>query len=127
MTTALQGTFNFRDLGGLPLEGGGTTAVGVLYRSDALHALTPAGEAESPCKDRTGVCAAVLLDAVGVTRDAIIADYTASATHLAGPWLDAITHEITRFGVEITPALAELIAGVRPAAQSARSDLDVDD
>ena len=37
-----------------------------------------------------GVCAAVLLDAVGVTRDAII-------------------------------------AGVRPAAQSARSDLDVDD
>ena len=69
---------------------GGTTAVGVLYRSDALHALTPAGEAESPCKDHTGVCAAVLLDAVGVTRDAII-------------------------------------AGVRPAAQSARSDLDVDD
>lgn len=88
MTTALQGTFNFRDLGGLPLEGGGTTAVGVLYRSDALHALTPAGEAESPCKDRTGGCAAVLLDAVGVTRS--------SRT-------------------------------VRPAAQSARSDLDVDD
>lgn len=240
MTTALQGTFNFRDLGGLPLEGGGTTAAGVLYRSDALHALTPAGEAElaasdigvivdfrTPAerdtardrlprgrritdlhlpllegamshiveeamtarllgdhlaagraaesamanlphlgdmyvamlshgaapfvtvarhvaetdpaqasavvihctagKDRTGVCAAVLLDAVGVTREAIIADYTASATHLAGPWLEAMTREITRFGVEITPPLAELIGGSpAPAIEQALAWLDAE-
>lgn len=92
----------------------------MLYRSDALHALTPAGEAESPCKDHTGVGAAVLLDAVGVTRDAIIADYTrerdaraASATTTSRP--------------SAPPSPPELIAGVRPAAQSARSDLDVDD
>lgn len=229
MTTQLDGTVNFRDLGGLPLAGGGETSTGVLFRSDALHALTPAGEAEllagtigvivdfrTPAerdaardrlprgrafadvhlpllegamshvveeamtarllgdhlaagraaeramanlprlgdmyvamlghsaapfatvarraaeadtaeasgvlihctagKDRTGVCAAVLLDAVGVTRDAIVADYTSSAANLAGPWFDAMTRDITRFGIEMTPALAELIGGSPPDA-----------
>ena len=32
----LGGTYNFRDTGGLPLADGGTTACGVLYRSDAI-------------------------------------------------------------------------------------------
>ncbi len=41
--TALEGTANFRDTGGLPLAGGGSTAPGVLYRSDALSALTARG------------------------------------------------------------------------------------
>lgn len=41
--TTLEGTANFRDVGGLPLAGGGTTASGVLFRSDALSALTPRG------------------------------------------------------------------------------------
>lgn len=41
--STLEGTVNFRDVGGLPLTGGGTTAPGVLYRSDALSALTPRG------------------------------------------------------------------------------------
>ncbi|HZB77167.1 MAG TPA: tyrosine-protein phosphatase [Solirubrobacteraceae bacterium] len=48
MTTAssrwldLEGAANARDLGGLPLEGGGATASGVLVRSDNLQGLTPA-------------------------------------------------------------------------------------
>ncbi|MBF4992828.1 tyrosine-protein phosphatase [Arthrobacter gandavensis] len=42
----LEGTFNFRDIGGLPLTGGGTTASGVLYRSDAISSLTPKGLAD---------------------------------------------------------------------------------
>jgi protein tyrosine/serine phosphatase len=48
MTTAssrwldLEGAANARDLGGLPLEGGGVTAPGVLLRSDNLQGLTPA-------------------------------------------------------------------------------------
>src|ERR687897_3889028 len=48
MTTAssrwldLEGAANARDLGGLPLEGGGATASGVLLRSDNLQGLTPA-------------------------------------------------------------------------------------
>lgn len=33
------GTFNFRDLGGLPVEGGGSVVPGRLFRSDALQAL----------------------------------------------------------------------------------------
>ncbi len=33
----LDGVFNFRDLGGLPLAGGGTTTGGRLFRSDGIH------------------------------------------------------------------------------------------
>ena len=39
---SLDGAVNARDLGGLPLEDGGTTATGVLLRSDNLQGLTPA-------------------------------------------------------------------------------------
>ena len=38
----LDGAVNARDLGGLPLADGGTTASGVLLRSDNLQGLTPA-------------------------------------------------------------------------------------
>lgn len=41
----LQGTFNFRDLGGLPVRGGKEIAPEMLFRSDSLAGLTPAGEA----------------------------------------------------------------------------------
>lgn len=43
MSKLLEGTVNFRDTGGMPLRGGGTTATGVLYRSDALSGLTAEG------------------------------------------------------------------------------------
>jgi hypothetical protein len=39
-TPPLTGAFNFRDLGGLPLAGGGCTRSGRLFRSDTLQALT---------------------------------------------------------------------------------------
>ncbi len=39
---ALEGSFNFRDLGGYPSGDGRTVRWGRLYRSDALHELTPA-------------------------------------------------------------------------------------
>ena len=38
----LQGSFNFRDLGGYPGRGGRLTRWGRLYRADALHELTAA-------------------------------------------------------------------------------------
>ena len=41
--TTIEGLHNFRDTGGTALAAGGTTREGVLYRSDALGALTPAG------------------------------------------------------------------------------------
>lgn len=38
---ALEGAYNFRDLGGYPAVGGRLTRWGLLYRSDTLHELTP--------------------------------------------------------------------------------------
>ncbi|MGO8609293.1 tyrosine-protein phosphatase, partial [Rhizobium johnstonii] len=46
VTTPIEGLHNFRDTGGTPLSAGGATRSGVLYRSDSLGALTPAGLAE---------------------------------------------------------------------------------
>lgn len=40
---ALDGCFNFRDLGGYPAAGGRTVRPGLVYRSDALHRLTARG------------------------------------------------------------------------------------
>jgi hypothetical protein len=37
------GCVNVRDLGGLPLEGGGETRLGVLVRADNVRKLTDAG------------------------------------------------------------------------------------
>jgi protein-tyrosine phosphatase len=42
---AVDGVFNFRDVGGYPTDDGGTTRWGRLFRSDALHTLTPAARA----------------------------------------------------------------------------------
>ncbi|QIG39725.1 tyrosine-protein phosphatase [Microbacterium sp. 4R-513] len=41
--TTIDGLHNFRDTGGIALRRGGETRPGVLYRSDALGALTPDG------------------------------------------------------------------------------------
>lgn len=45
-TLQVEGCYNFRDTGGLPLRDGGVTRPGILYRSDALTNLTPTGLAE---------------------------------------------------------------------------------
>ncbi len=224
MTVVLEGTHNFRDLGGLPLADGGTLRHGVLYRSDGLQSLTATGLealAASPIgvvvdfrtpteraaapdllpssrpfrvvelsilegamssmaqdlmtaggadptlvaramaalptlgelyvgmlqhgassfaevarlvaastddeptavlvhctagKDRTGVATALLLDAAGVDRPAIVADYTASAARLAGPWADGMLALVERLGAPLTPAVVELVAGSPAAA-----------
>src|SRR5262245_16909903 len=42
----LEGCLNFRDLGGYPLEDGRTVRGRRLFRSDALHCLTPAAVAQ---------------------------------------------------------------------------------
>ena len=223
--SSIEGSFNFRDTGGMPLTSGGATRSGVLYRSDALSGLTPAGleqvaatdigvivdfrtpmermmapdrlpasrafrvvelallegalsglaqqamQAGAPggdpdaaaaavgaalaqlpslgalyvsmlthgaeafaelarlvatedsavlvhCtagKDRTGVAIALLLDAVGAERDAVVADYAASEANLSGAWADSMFAMIDAMGVPI-PTLDELIAATPPAA-----------
>ena len=40
----LEGTHNFRDAGGYPTRNGGSVRWRTLFRSDSLHALTPAGQ-----------------------------------------------------------------------------------
>ncbi len=46
-----EGTYNSRDIGGLPLVRGGTTASGVLIRSDDLAGLTSTGLAQLAASD----------------------------------------------------------------------------
>lgn len=222
----IDGLYNFRDTGGMPLASGGTTRSGVLFRSEALGTLTPAGiddlaatdigvivdfrtpaerqaapdrvptsrpfqivdlqllegamadmtqqllkggastsstpqvaEAmaslptlgdlyvgmlqhgaaqfaevgrriaastdDSPSavlvhctagKDRTGVATALMLDAAGVERAAVVADYAASQDHLAGPWADGMLHMVASFGLPLTPELRTFVTGTPPEA-----------
>jgi protein-tyrosine phosphatase len=224
-TLQIEGCYNFRDTGGLPLQGGGRTRSGVLYRSDSLGNLTSKGLEElahtdvgvivdfrtpqeresgpdrvpqsrpfqmvelpflegamadmakqfmgaggtpsSPemiseamrsvpslgdlyigilehgatelaqvarliaastddaptavlvhCtagKDRTGVATALMLDAVGTERQAIVDDYAESTQNLAGPWTDGMLQSIAAMGVPVTPELKTLVAGSPPA------------
>lgn len=234
-----EGTYNFRDTGGMPLSSGGATRSGILYRSDALSGLTARGleqladtdigvvvdlrtpmerqmapdrlpasrafevvelalvegavtglaqqamqagiEEQNPdaaaaavqqalahipdvghvyvamlehgaeafaetarrvtaaesdrapavlvhCtagKDRTGVAVALMLDAVGVDRAALIADYVSSEQHLSGAWAEGMYALITRMGVPLSPELRELVAGAPSGAiESALSWVD---
>lgn len=225
---SIDGLYNFRDTGGMPLTGGGATRSDVLFRSDALAALTPAGldaltdtdigvvvdfrtpgerqtapdrlpssrafrvvelsilegamaemagrfvgsgAALNPgliaqamaalptlselyigmlqhgaaafaevarliaastddeptavlvhCtagKDRTGVAVALMLDAVGADRAAVIADYAASQDNLAGPWADGMLQMIAAFGLPLTPEVRALVTGTPPEAIAA--------
>ena len=56
------------------------------------HAGTPANSAVlvhcTAGKDRTGVAIALLLDAVGADRSAVIDDYASSEANLAGAWAE---------------------------------------
>ena len=67
-------------------------------------------------KDRTGVAIALLLDAVGAERAAVVADYAASEANLSGAWADGMFAMIDAMGVPRTPTLDELIAATPPAA-----------
>ena len=62
-------------------------------------------------KDRTGVATALLLSAAGADREAVVADYAASAANLAGDWADGMLAMLTQFGIPLTPALETLVTG----------------
>ncbi|MGX5696347.1 tyrosine-protein phosphatase [Agromyces soli] len=218
---SIDGLYNFRDTGGMPVRGGGSTRNDVLFRSDALSALSPAGldalaatqvgvivDFRTPAerqsapdlvpdsrpfsvvdlsilegavadsmqqlmkggaptaeqtaaaipslgelytgmlqhggssftqvarliaashddaptavlvhctagKDRTGVATALMLDAVGVERDAVVADYAASQANLSGAWADGMLHMVASFGIPMTPELETLVTGTPPEA-----------
>lgn len=78
---SLDGVKNARDLGGIPLPGGGVTAFGRFLRTDA-----PRG-AVIHCtagKDRTGVVCALLLANAGVGVEEIAADYALTQQRMGG-------------------------------------------
>ncbi|HYN57491.1 MAG TPA: tyrosine-protein phosphatase [Motilibacterales bacterium] len=201
----VDGTHNFRDLGGYPAMGG-TTRFGQLYRSDSLSGVTAAGAGDlaalrigvvidlrsslevsqdhsrsvlpgamrvwlpihggsrssildangvlsleklyrqvvedSACtmvtavsviadsgstpvlvhctagKDRTGVVVALALEAAGVDRAAVVADYTQSALNLDGAWINQAMSAMVSRGVPISPRLFEALGGSPDHAMS---------
>lgn len=67
-------------------------------------------------KDRTGIATALMLDAVGVEREAVVADYASSQDQLAGAWADAMVASVSAMGMPITPAMRTLLVGTPPTA-----------
>ncbi|MFE6736150.1 tyrosine-protein phosphatase [Microbacterium sp. NPDC057650] len=67
-------------------------------------------------KDRTGVSTALLLDAVGVERAAIVADYASSQANLAGEWAEGMLARMTAMGVPALPAIVEVVTETPPSA-----------
>jgi len=67
-------------------------------------------------KDRTGVAIALILEAVGVERPAIVEDYASSERNLAGPWTERMFGMLQAMGIPRTPALDDLVAATPPAA-----------
>lgn len=66
-------------------------------------------------KDRTGLVAALVLAAVGIERDVIVADYAATAANLSGEWTERMLRKVRRFRVPITDNLIEILSGSPPA------------
>jgi len=67
-------------------------------------------------KDRTGVAIALILEAVGVERAAIVEDYASSERNLAGPWTERMFGMLQAMGLPRTPVLDDLVAATPPAA-----------
>ncbi|MFY7067810.1 tyrosine-protein phosphatase [Nocardiopsis changdeensis] len=60
-------------------------------------------------KDRTGLAVALLLDAVGVEREEIVADYALSGSRLGGAWAEGMLASVRAMGIEVTPEVETLI------------------
>lgn len=94
-------------------------AVAAPAASDPQSARSPHGAVLLHCtagKDRTGVAVALLLAAVGVEREAIVADYTRSESELAGPWADRMREGMRRAGVPPLPEIEQLMVSTPASA-----------
>ncbi len=69
-------------------------------------------------KDRTGLVVALALEAAGVDRTAVVADYTQSALNLDGVWINEAMSALVSRGVPISPALFEVLGGSPDHAMS---------
>jgi protein-tyrosine phosphatase len=78
----VEGTWNFRDAGGLPTVTGGRVKRGVLFRSDALHRVTPAGSARLRSLGLRTVCDLRMPNERQGRRDRLPADWGIRRSHL---------------------------------------------
>lgn len=69
-------------------------------------------------KDRTGLVVALALEAAGVDRTAVVADYTQSALNLDGVWMNQAMSALVSGGVPISPSLFEALGGSPDHAMS---------
>lgn len=74
-------------------------------------------------KDRTGIVVALALLAVGVDRETVLDDYTATQANLAGEWLEGMLALVRSHGVEVTPDLRVIMGGSPREALDAVLDL----
>jgi len=87
--------------------------------ANLARALTQVATAPGPVvfhctagKDRTGVLAALILEVVGADRQAIVADYSATAVNLAGDWAETMlaSHDVPSLaaaGVDIVTIITQ--------------------
>lgn len=61
-------------------------------------------------KDRTGLVVALVLTAIGVEEEIVVADYTATQANLAGEWVDGMLRKVRRFRVPMSDNLLEVLA-----------------
>lgn len=73
-------------------------------------------------KDRTGLVAALILTALEIDRDVIVADYAATAANLSGEWTERMLRKVRRFRVPVTDNLLEILSGSPPAMLSETFD-----
>ncbi|MGO1286729.1 MAG: tyrosine-protein phosphatase [Brachybacterium sp.] len=66
-------------------------------------------------KDRTGVAVALLLEAAGAEREAVVADDTRSQAELAGSWAERMLEGVRAAGIPVLPEI-ELLAVLTPAS-----------
>jgi protein-tyrosine phosphatase len=83
------------------------TAVSVIADSGTLPVLVHC----TAGKDRTGLVVALALEAAGVERTAVVADYTQSALNLDGSWMNEAMSALVSGGVPISPSLFEALGG----------------
>lgn len=72
-------------------------------------------------KDRAGVSIALVLDAVGVEQDAVIADYEQSERSLAGEWSERMLGMVASMGVPVNEQIVALVT--RAPADAVRTAL----
>ena len=67
-------------------------------------------------KDRTGISTALILDTVGVERDAVVENYASSQEFLAGGWAPKMLAQMEAAGIPLGPKLVAMVTTTPPRA-----------